>query len=214
MMNLFLVGATGRTGGEFLQQALSVGHRITALVRDPRKLAVTHDALTVSTGSVTDGRALAAAFAAGRWDVVVNTVGADPLKPSTLVTDAARALVPLAEAAKTSRYIGITGTAQMPKSFGGILSSAILRLTPVRHGAKDHDGAFTIIRASALDWTLIGCPWIKDGPTVGRFHSSAVFPGGMKTIHPGDVALALVQEIESPSVHRGIRGIWYERGSR
>lgn len=208
-MKIFLVGATGRTGGEFLQRALSAAHQVTALVRDPRKIALTHDSLTVCTGSVTDGPALAAAFAAGNWDAIVNVVGADPLKPSTLVTDAARALIRLAEAAKISRYLGITGTAQMPRSFGGMLSIALLRLTPVRHGAKDHDGAFAIVRASSLDWTLVGCPWIKDGPTVGSFRSSSVFPGGMKTIHPGDVALALVQELESPSVHRGIRGIWY-----
>jgi putative NADH-flavin reductase len=178
-------------------------------VRDPAKLAATDPGLTVVAGSVTDERALGEAFAAERWDAVVNTVGADPLKPSTLVTDAARLLVPLAEAAKVPRYLGITGTAQMPRSMAGKISITLLRRTPVRHAARDHDGAFAIVRASTLDWTLIGCPWIKDGPTVGQFRSSDVFPGGMKTIHPGDVALALYQELESPSVHRGIRGIWY-----
>ncbi len=208
-MNVFLVGATGRTGGELLQRVVAAGHRVTALVRNPSKLARSHESLRVAAGSVTDRPSVAKAFALDRWDAVVNVAGADPLKPSTLVTDSARALVAVAEEAKVARYVGITGTAQMPKTLRGRIGIAVLRLTPVRHAARDHDGAFAIVRASTLDWALVGCPWIKDGPSVGTFRSSTVFPGGLKTIHPGDVALALFQELTSPSIHRGIRGIWY-----
>jgi hypothetical protein len=56
---------------------------------------------------------------------------------------------------------------------------------------------------------LIGCPWIKDGPTRGTFKTAKVFTGGMKTISPGDVALAIFRELENPGVHRGILGVWY-----
>lgn len=208
-MKVFLVGATGRVGTEFLRLALTADHEVTALVRDPAKLTVSDPRLKAVTGDLRDAAALDAAYCLGTWDVVVNLAGADPLKASTVVTDSARALVPLAEAARTPRYLGITGTAQMPKTFLGRISIAVLRRTPVRHAASDHDGALSVIKASTLDWTLVGCPWIKDGPTRGTFQQSTVFPGGMRRIHPGDVALALLEQLGHPASRGSIVGVWY-----
>ncbi len=37
--NIALLGATGPVGGHFLTYALEAGHSVTALVRNPRKLA-------------------------------------------------------------------------------------------------------------------------------------------------------------------------------
>jgi len=37
-MNIFLLGATGKTGSLFLKMALENGHRVTAYVRSPEKM--------------------------------------------------------------------------------------------------------------------------------------------------------------------------------
>ena len=168
-MKIFLVGATGRVGSEFIKLALAANHQITAFVRDPKKLSVNNPGLTFQTGDLKDIPSVRTAFFSGAWDAVVNVAGADPLKPSSLVTDTAKVLVPLAEEAKTPRYLAITGTAEMPKTLGGRISIAILMRSPVGHGARDHDGALLVVRASTLDWALIGCPWIKDEPSRGKF---------------------------------------------
>ena len=94
-MKIFLVGATGRVGIEFINLALAAKHQITAFVRDPKKIYVSHPDLTFQTGDLRAVSSLRTAFFSGKWDAVVNVAGADPLRPSTLVTDAARALVPL-----------------------------------------------------------------------------------------------------------------------
>jgi putative NADH-flavin reductase len=207
-VNIFMLGATGRVGKKFLQLALAAGHTVTALVRDPSKVAPA-PSLTLFTGDVHDEVTLRASFCSGRWDAVVNVIGAEPLKPSTLVTDAARILVALCEETQTSRYLAISGTAEMPHTTIGRVTIAIMRRTPVGHGIRDHDGAFTIVAGSSLDWALVGCPWIKDGPGSATYTEAEVFPGGMKTIHPADVALALFRELETPAHHRQIFGIWY-----
>jgi hypothetical protein len=137
----------------------------------------------------------------------VNTVGTDPAKPSTIVTDTARAIVAAMRAGGVRRYVAISGTAQMAKTPLGALSIAILRLTPVGNALRDHEGAFAIVTASGLDWTLAGCPWIKDGPARG-YREHAKFPGGMKSIAPGDVAAFLVDVLDEPSYSRRIVGIW------
>jgi len=207
-VDVFLLGATGRVGTEFLRLALSSGYQVTALVRDPAKVAESAG-LTVFAGDVHDAEALASAFRSRAWDAVVNVIGADPLKPSTLVTDAAHALVALCEQTGTSRYLAISGTAEMPHTTNGGVTVALMRRTRVGHGVRDHDGAFAVVQASSLDWALVGCPWIKDGPTRGAFTVADVFRGGIKTIHPGDVALALFGELDNPAHHRQIFGIWY-----
>jgi putative NADH-flavin reductase len=53
-MNLLIVGATGGTGRALLDQALGQGHTVTAFVRNPAKLRVTHERLTVVAGNVLD----------------------------------------------------------------------------------------------------------------------------------------------------------------
>ena len=39
-MKLFVIGATGRTGWEIVQQALARGHHVTAFVRSPEKITL------------------------------------------------------------------------------------------------------------------------------------------------------------------------------
>lgn len=96
----------------------------------------------------------------------------------------------------------------MPKTFFGRLSIGILKLTPVSHAIRDHQNAFDIVRRSEMQWTLTGCPYIKDGPTKGIYRTSEIFPGGFKVIHPGDVADAILNQIGKENIGK-IIGIWY-----
>ena len=41
-MRVLVVGATGGTGKQLVQQALDQGHDVTAFARDPRKVTLTH----------------------------------------------------------------------------------------------------------------------------------------------------------------------------
>jgi uncharacterized protein YbjT (DUF2867 family) len=173
-MRVLVFGATGRVGSAAVRFALEAGHEVAVFVRNPDKLA--RDAVTVKVGDVTDPPSVAAAVGSG-IDAVINAVGVDPLKPSTFVTDAARVLVREVQAAGVARYIGVSGTAQMRKTLFGRIGVGILGLTPVRHAIADHQGAYDIVTASTLDWTLSGCPWIKDtAPPPARMANMASFP--------------------------------------
>ena len=46
-MKIAVLGATGQTGQYLVNQALQQGHTVTAIVRNPGKLAVHHDNLKV-----------------------------------------------------------------------------------------------------------------------------------------------------------------------
>ena len=49
-MRIAILGATGGTGRAVTELALAEGHEVTVLVRDPSRLALIHDHLTVIEG--------------------------------------------------------------------------------------------------------------------------------------------------------------------
>jgi putative NADH-flavin reductase len=53
-MKLFVVGATGQTGREIVEQALARGHDVTAFVRSPGTITLKNERLTVLKGNATD----------------------------------------------------------------------------------------------------------------------------------------------------------------
>lgn len=47
-MKIVILGATGQTGQHLVNQALQQGHSVTAVVRNPGKMTVSHDNLKVA----------------------------------------------------------------------------------------------------------------------------------------------------------------------
>lgn len=207
MARIMVFGATGRVGQSFIKQTLGKGHRVTAFVRTPTKFNLKHPDLEVIQGDIYNQEAVNQALKRG-FDIVVNVVGADPLKPSTVVQDAAKALVEAMPIAGLERYLGITGTAQMRVTAFGRFSQFMVRRFIA--AAADHQKAYEILQASDLDYALAACPYIKDGSHTGKYHlQTGPFPGGFKTISPQDVADFLSKEVDQNRYHREAVGIWY-----
>lgn len=59
-MKIAVFGGSGRTGIHVVEQALAQGDHVTVLVRDPNKLPMKHDNLTVIPGDVLDADQVAA----------------------------------------------------------------------------------------------------------------------------------------------------------
>jgi hypothetical protein len=90
-MNLTVLGAAGATGTQLVEQALTAGHHVTALVRSPEKLTITNPNLHVVQGDATDRAALSRAMKAA--GAVVSTLGA----AGPVIAEAARAIVAVAK---------------------------------------------------------------------------------------------------------------------
>src|SRR5262245_66633491 len=76
-MKIFVIGATGRTGREVVEQALARGHDVTAFVRSPEAIGLTNERLAVIKGEATEEDQLVKAMQ--NHDAVVSTLG--PRKP-------------------------------------------------------------------------------------------------------------------------------------
>jgi uncharacterized protein len=205
-MHFIVFGATGRVGTCFTQQALLAGHKVTAYVRDRTKAP---QGVFVIVGDVMDAGNVDQALHGG-CDAVIMCIGAGALKPSTVVTQAMTTIVAAMRKAGIARLLAVSGTAEMPeKTWMGHLYTRLLRLTPVGHAVRDHDGAYAAVKGSALSWVLAGCNYIASGPAKGRYQTATIFPGGFKMIRPGDVARFLLAEAERPQYDKKIIGIWY-----
>ena len=113
-MKLLIFGATGRTGASAAEYALAAGHQVTAFVRSKARVQLSNPALALFEGDIYDQASVTATMEGG-FDAIINTVGADPFKPSTVVTDSARSVLAGMKHTGLTRYLGITGIAEMPK---------------------------------------------------------------------------------------------------
>jgi putative NADH-flavin reductase len=90
IMNLFVIGATGRTGREIVEQALARGHDVTAFVRSPESISQRNERLTIVRGNAMDENELRGAMQ--NHDAVVSTLGSRKVfKPSSMLRDSASA---------------------------------------------------------------------------------------------------------------------------
>ncbi|XP_023332321.1 flavin reductase (NADPH) isoform X1 [Eurytemora carolleeae] len=79
-MRIAVFGATGGTGLQLLEQALAANHHVTAIVRTPAKIKMTHENLKVVTGDVFNTESIEGALA--DQDTVFSCLGFKPEKPA------------------------------------------------------------------------------------------------------------------------------------
>jgi putative NADH-flavin reductase len=75
-MRIFVIGATGHTGTQIVDLALSRGHEVTAFVRSPHKIGRQDKRLKVLAGDPHNVEQLTSALP--RHDVVLSALGVRP----------------------------------------------------------------------------------------------------------------------------------------
>jgi uncharacterized protein YbjT (DUF2867 family) len=175
MSHFFVLGGSGRTGGQIIDYALSKGHTVTALVRDPTKLTP-RTGLTVVQGTPTSrGDVDGAIEGADAVIVALNstrrsdTPWAKPVSPPRLMADS----VANATAAMTAH--GIRRIVVLSASgVGDSLSRQPLPLrwmftrTNLKYTYADHNLVDTEIRDTATDWTLVRPVAFNKKPEAGK----------------------------------------------
>jgi len=119
-MKIFVIGATGRTGREVVEQALARGHDVTAFVRSPEAIGLTNEKLTVIKGEATEKDQLVKAMQ--NHDAVVSTLGPrKPFKPSSLLHDSALATTRTMHRLGVKRLLILSAAAHFPVFSIGLL---------------------------------------------------------------------------------------------
>lgn len=167
-MKVTVLGATGGIGTEFVRQALDQGWHVTAVVRDPARLAVpASDRLDVVTADLDDHEALLAAVV-GR-DVLVSTLGARDKGPTTVCADGARAAIAALRAAGVRRLVVVSASGMHTTGDGVFTRTLVKPLLGrwLRHGFADMRAMEDLVTATDLDWTVVRPPMLTNGPRTG-----------------------------------------------
>ena len=150
-MKLFVIGATGRTGQEIVQQALARNHQVTAFVRSPGSINLGNERLTVLKGAAMDEDELFRAMQ--NHDAVVSTLGPrEVFKPSSMLHDSALATTRAMNRAGVKRLVVLSAAAHFPGILNRIASFIM------RNHMRDSLAMEAIVQGSGLDWTIARPP--------------------------------------------------------
>jgi putative NADH-flavin reductase len=209
-MKLTIFGATGATGTCLTEQALAAGHEVTAVVRDPARLAVpAQPLLHVVTADVMDPDSIVSAVAGS--DAVVTTVGPRGTGPTTVIQDSARAIIAAMQKSGSCRLLLLSGSIVADEGespYLRYLVKPLARRTFLRHVCADMRAGESEVRGSGLDWTIVRPPALTTKPATGRYRIAIDrnLPHGFR-VSRADLAaglLPLLDDLASVRKHIGI----------
>ena len=206
-MNILIFGASGATGHELVKQALQQEHIVTAFVRNPEKLKITHSNLKLVQGDVINY--LSVENAIKDQGVVLSALGASsPFKFDQSVVDGINNIITAMEKSDVRRFIylsfiGVQESRKDAPFFIRHIASKILKTEIAGHEAKEN-----IIKQSQLAWTIVRPPVLTKGRRKGNYCSGEELKSSafMASISRADVADFMLKQINDNSfLHKAAR---------
>jgi|SRR6185312_8894407 len=214
MSNLIIIGANGGIGRQAVDQALSGGHRVTALVRNPAKLPITHPNLKIVQADVTQPLTLSGLFAG--HDVVISAIGVRggfSDHPTSLYSNGAGNILHEMKQAGLRRAFFISASAvetnPLLPFFFRLISKYIIQklLANMYTDLRLMEGE---IKETQLDWTIVRPPRLTDAKLTGNYRIAVnrFLKNGLK-ISRADTAHLMLSHIQAEDMFRAIVEIGY-----
>jgi uncharacterized protein YbjT (DUF2867 family) len=208
-MKVVIFGAAGQTGKHLVSQALETGHSVTAFVRDPAKLGVTHTNLRIVQGTSTDAAAVERAVEG--QDAVISALGqVKPFQPGLMVQTATN-IVNAMKKHGVKRLVYLTGAGvTTPKDPPSFAARVIVPLMKVVAGPMLEDSAagVRIVQASDLDWTIVRGPRLGNNPPRGSYITGYI-KTGFEEFSRADLADFMLKEAEKRQYVRELPIVYY-----
>jgi putative NADH-flavin reductase len=199
-MKLFVIGATGRTGQEIVQQALTHGHQVTAFVRSPEGMGLKNERLAILKGNVMDENQLREAMP--NHDAVVSTLGPRKVfEQTTMLHDSALATIRAMKKAGVNRLVVLSAAAHFPGALNRIASFVM------RNHMHDSLAMEAVVRESGLDWTIARPPRLTQNDSLTYRTREGAPPRMGFTITRKAVAAFMLNAIEQRKHVHKIVGI-------
>ncbi len=211
-MKLTIFGATGGTGRCLVEQALAAGHDVTAVVRDPARLAVpAQPGLQIVTANVMDPAAIRPALATA--EAAISAVGPRGTGRTTVSQDSARSIVQAMQDAGVQRLLTVSGSVVIDAGEGAVmrrLLKPLVRATFLRNVCADMRRAEEEVRNSSLDWTIMRPPRLTGKAASGTYRTAIdrnLRHGS--TLSRADLAACMLRLVNDRSVVRKHVGVAY-----
>jgi putative NADH-flavin reductase len=203
-LNLFVLGATGKTGSHIVDLALHRGHRVTAFVRSPQKITRRESSLTVEKGDPLQADQLARALPG--HDAVLSMLGPparDAFRPSTLLTECAASTVAAMESTGVRRLAILSAALLFPEE--GLLFRMFRRF--IRQHIGDLVAMEAVVQATAFDWTIARPPRLVQTPEETYRAECGALPPGPFSMSFRAVAAFLLDCVEQGTCLHEVVGL-------
>jgi putative NADH-flavin reductase len=221
-MKLTIFAATGGIGRQALEQAVAAGHDVTAVVRNPNKLAREVRVVTADLAAP-DPTALESSVAGA--DAVLSGLGPRSMSEAGITSRGTRAIVHAMKATNVRRIVVVSaapistvpspGRPKPPKRDPGEgffmrnLLSPLIKTILRKHYA-DLALMEDILRDSGLDWTIVRPPRLTDKPLTGTYRTA--YEQNLRRgvfISRADVADLMLRVLGQPETIKQAIGIAY-----
>ncbi len=198
-MKVVLFGASGMIGSRILQELVSRGHQVTAVVRNPEKVTAT--GVKAVRGDMTDPLRVAAT--AQGAEAAISAYAPPQTQGETLLT-ATRFLLAGLTTAGVRRLITVSGAGSLEVAPGVQLVDTAEFPEAWKPIAQAHRDALPILKGSSLEWSALSpAALIQPGERTGKFRLGGTQlvtdAKGESRISAEDYAVALVDELENPT---------------
>jgi putative NADH-flavin reductase len=207
-MRITIFGATGGTGTCLVAQALEAGHDVTAVVRDPARLAIpAHPRLRVVAADIMDPASILPAVTSA--DAVLTAAGPRGTGPTTVIQDSLASIIAAMQKAGVRRLLAVSGSIVADEGesyYLRYLIKPLARRTFLRHVCADMRAGEAQVRASDLDWTIVRPPALTDKPAAGSYRTAVDrnLPRGFRVSRADLAACVLALAGDPQSVRRHI----------
>ena len=209
MKNVVLIGASGFVGTAILNELLNRGHKVTAIVRDAKKMTVSNQNLTIVEADVTDTDALKEA-GKGK-DAVISAynpgwkdphIYEDTLKNYPLIVESAKQ-------AGVKRLLIVGGAGTLFYAPGKMVMDADDVPAQLLPGIKSLGEFYlnTLRKEKDIDWIFLSpAANMTPGQRTAKFRIGkddlVVDANGDSNISVEDFAVAMVDELEQEKHHK------------
>ncbi len=214
-MRLLILGATGRTGRQLLDQALAAGHDVTAFVRRPDALAAYGTRLRVLQGDIAHPASVTRAVAG--QETVLSALGSPTTRPNTVLSDGIGYVLAAMREHGVLRLLCMSslGVGETRGQLGPLYNLLLIPLF-LRQVFAEKERMEARMRASEAEWTIVRPGMLTNGPARGQYRVALaeVRPPAFPRISRADVAAFMLREVGERRLVRQAVGLWDEQRGR
>ena len=202
--NIVVIGANGGIGRQAVEMALKQGHHVTAILRNPANLTITHPNLTIVKGDIMKPGSLEEYLE--NKDVVISAIGKNSLKETTLYSEGNKNLLNAMKQAGTSRvfFISASGIEVNPSHnfFIRLVTKYVLQRL-LKNMYADLERMEKSVKESDQNWTIIRPPQLTNMPFTGHYRMAinGFLKRGLR-ISRADLAHFMISNITNPAIYK------------